>query len=80
MREIASDARMKAGTMYIIFLQKWTYWLRAHARRAAAYRKTAVYQTNIRRDEAIIATFTGTVFLTGEELSEHLAGHIGMKS
>ena len=30
--------------------------------------------------EAVIATFTGTVFLTCEELSEYLAGHIGMKS
>ena len=53
--------------------------LRAHARRAAASRKTAVYQTNVCRDEEVIATFTGTVILTGKELSGHLPGHVAVK-
>ena len=54
--------------------------LRAHARRVAASRKTAVYQTDVCRHEEVIATFTGTVFLTGKELSEHLPGHVAVKS
>ena len=54
--------------------------LRAHARRVAASRKTAVYQTNVCRDEEVIATFTGTVILTGKELSGHLPGHVAVKS
>ena len=54
--------------------------LRAHARHVAASRKTAVYQTDVYRDEEVIATFTGTVMLTAKELSEHLTGHVAMKS
>ena len=54
--------------------------LRAHARRVAASRKTAVYQADVCRDEEVIATFTGTVILTGKELSGHLPGHVAVKS
>ena len=54
--------------------------LRAHARRIAVSRKTAVYRTDVCRDEEVIATFTGTVFLTNKELSEHLPSHGTVKS
>ncbi len=54
--------------------------LRAHARRVPASRKTAVYQADVCRDEEVIATFTGTVILTGKELSGHLPGHVAVKS
>ena len=50
--------------------------LRAHARCVAASRKTAVYQTDVYRNEEVVATFTGTVILTGKELSGHLPDYV----
>ena len=54
--------------------------LRAHARLVAASKKTAVYQTDICRDEEVIATFTGTVILTGKELLKNLPDHAVIQS
>ena len=45
---------------------------RAHAWRISGSRKTAVYQAEVRRDNEIVTTFTGKVFVTGKELSDHL--------
>ncbi|MAH84131.1 MAG: hypothetical protein CBB68_07270 [Rhodospirillaceae bacterium TMED8] len=47
--------------------------LRARANRVSGSRKTAVYQVEVSRDICILATFTGTVFVTGKAVSNFLA-------
>lgn len=48
--------------------------LKAEARRVSGSSKTAVYRADVTRDGAVLATFTGTVYVTGKNVEDFVAG------